>query len=377
MDGLVVRTPYAAISEVTNSTHFNIAVEISTFNQPIATGSKLHLFDSSGNVSSLTVGSATWLNDTGGKGNYSIVTSTALPSGAGVGTALICSSLSPTSTTIHNSSFTNIAGSAVMAMSGDLTIDGITASHVMYPAVHIGDNVGSGGCSRNVVVRDSIFDSCSWRPKLETNFPGVITMANVHATHTAARNHNVTIHNNTFRNHLFDSAFPAINVSDTKTVALTDNVFENTHRGILIDTATVTGLTATGSDVIIDNTNNTQTYAELVGTFLDSSLNGYNGTKSRYSASPGAKARWTFVAPRTGTYAVHIYKVVNSGSDTNAKITVTHNGGSSVSYQNYTTGGSDWVSLGNFSFTEGATYTITNERSAGYLRADAVLFQQL
>ena len=131
-----------------------------------------------------------------------------------------------------------------------------------------------------------------------------------------------------------------------------------------------------GNDVVIDNTGNSTTYTEVSGTYNNSSLTGYSGSSRRYSGSTGAKAEWTLVSPKPDTYAVYIYKVVHSNSDTHAKITATHKNGSAVNYVDYTSGSSGWVYLGTYSFSGQSGYSITNERSNGNLRADAAVFIQ-
>ena len=156
---------------------------------------------------------------------------------------------------------------------------------------------------------------------------------------------------------------------------MSDNLFENVETSLLVQTSSVANDTFSGNDIVIDNDNNTATYAEVSGSWGASGLTGYNGSTTRFSAV-GGKATWRFVAPRTGNYAVYVYKIVNATSDTNAKLTVAHAGGSTTNFVNYTTGTSGWHSLGTFSFTAGNSYLVTNERSNGYLRADAVLFQQ-
>lgn len=96
---------------------------------------------------------------------------------------------------------------------------------------------------------------------------------------------------------------------------------------------------------------------------------------SRYSGTPGATATWDGWLPAAGTYDVYIYKIVHSNSDTNSRIDVTHNGGTSTQYLDYTSGSTGWVKLGTWSFSSGFNGSIKLTGSGnGYARADAVRF---
>ena len=112
------------------------------------------------------------------------------------------------------------------------------------------------------------------------------------------------------------------------------------------------------------------------GTWLNSNLTGYRGTKTRYSGTTGAYAQWQPTIPTTGNYDVFIYKVVHASADPNAKIVIKHSGGTTTKYVNYTTGTSGWVSLGTYNFTAGTTGNVRNYRNtnATNIRADAVYF---
>jgi len=375
MDGLVVRTPYAEITEIVSTTQIRVVAELATFGQTIATGSTVSLFDSTGAIATRTVSAAVWESDTGSAAHYLLTLSSALPTFAAVGTDLKLSGLAPASVSITNSAFKNIAGSAMILFTDNITVNGVNFTKTMYPAIHMGDNTGSGVCGSDITIQNSTFDRCAWLAKPETDIPGQITLAAVNTTFTTPRLHSVTISGNTFRNHLSSTTNPAINALDTDGLTIADNLFENVRQPVLLATS-VDNHSVTLSDVVVDNDNNTATHAELVGSFGASGLTGYNGSKTRFSGSTGAKASWTITPPRTGTYAVYVYRVAHSSSDTNAKLSVTHSGGTSVSYVNYSTGTSGWYALGTFSFTGGTDYTITNERGNGYLRTDAVMLQQ-
>lgn len=372
LDGFVVRTPYAEITSITDSTHFEIEPELATFGQVLSPGSSVTLISSTGNLFSRVISTATYNSTTG---RYAIVTQTALPSFAAVGTPLKVGAIGPSSVSITNSNFENIGGSAMILFTDNITVDNVSNVHIMYPAIHMGSNATSGVCGDNITIKNSLFDSCGWVEK--SGHRGMITLANDHNTYTEARLSNVTLQDNIFVNQ-FNGTDSAINATDTITLNVTGNHFENVWRGLKIDTTSVSGYTVAQNDVVIDNDSNATTYKEVSGSFGASSLTGYagyNGSSTRY-ASGAAKASWTFVAPKSGSYQVSIYKVVSPTSDTNAKISVAHDGGTAVSFLNYTTGVSGWTVLGTYNFTGGTSYLLTNERTNGYLRADAVRFVQ-
>jgi len=116
-------------------------------------------------------------------------------------------------------------------------------------------------------------------------------------------------------------------------------------------------------------------YSEA-GTWSNSSLPGYQNSSSRYSSASGQYAQWKPTIPSTGSYKVYIYKIVSANSDPNAKINITHAGGVTTKYVNYTTGSSGWVDLGTYNFNQGIQgYVRTYFNSSGsYARADAAYF---
>ncbi|HEY0946875.1 MAG TPA: glycosyl hydrolase family 28-related protein [Opitutaceae bacterium] len=377
MDGLVVRTPYARITNIDASDRrvFTIATELATSQQPIASGTSLSIFSSTGNLYTRVVSSAAWVSDTNGEGIYNVTTQTDLPAFAAVDTVMKVAGLAPTSVSITDSSFKNIAGSAMILFTDHITVDNVASHRVMFPPIHLGDNTGSGACGSNITIQNSHFEESGWMPKPESDLPGLITLMNVNATYLEPKLHGVTISDNTFRSHLRGASNPAINARDTDGLTMAGNLFENVGQPLLVEASSVTNDTFTTADVVIDNDGNAVTYTEVAGSFGSSGLTGYNGSTTRF-AGAGAKAAWSFTAPRTGAYAVYVYKIVHPTSDTNAKLSVGHDGGTAITYVNFATGAPGWYSLGTYNFTAGNTYTITNERSNGYLRADAVLYLQ-
>lgn len=128
-------------------------------------------------------------------------------------------------------------------------------------------------------------------------------------------------------------------------------------------------------DGYTDNEGPTASRYSETGTWTTSTLRGHTlENVSRYSGTAGATATWRGWVPAAGTYDVYIYKIVSTGNDTNARIDVTHNGGTSTQFLNYATGTTGWVKLGTWSFSSGESGTVKVIRGNGNARADAVKF---
>jgi hypothetical protein len=374
-DGFVVHAPYGMITNVTSTTNFVVSMVVSTSGQTIYAGSKLRLLDTAGDSTERTVGSNAVHQLINGQSGYTIVLTEPLPAFAGVGTFLKVEDISPDSVTVTDSNFENIAGSALILLTDHITVSNTTHRKIMYSAAHIGSNDGTGMAGDTVQVLDSVFDTCGWMAKT-TLTPGMLTFANLHDVVTNGVIRNVTVKNNLFKNQMFSPTKPAVNMMNIDTLAISSNTFENVYSGLKINTATVSGWQVSGNTVIIDNDTNNATYTEVSGTFLASSLKGYNNSTTRYSGSAGAVARWQMICPESGDYQVYVYKVVHSTSDTNALISIGHDGGTDTTSINYAAGTSGWHYLGTYNYTGQQTYTISNQRQNGFLRADAVKFVQ-
>jgi hypothetical protein len=118
----------------------------------------------------------------------------------------------------------------------------------------------------------------------------------------------------------------------------------------------------------------------------------YNGS-GRYTDEVGATATFTPDLPEADTYDVYAWWNCWTGRDTNAKITVTHQGGSDVIYRNQSADVDNvpvcygpltspccgqWILIGTYSFAAGTAGSVSIERHAGSLGsstiADAVKF---
>jgi hypothetical protein len=374
-DGFVAHAPYGMITNVTSATNFVVSMVVSTSGQTIYAGSKLRILNALGDITERTVGSNAVHQLINGQSCYAIVLTEPLPAFAGAGTFLKVEDISPDSVTVTDSNFENIAGSALILLTDNITVSNTTHRKIMYSAAHIGANDGTGIAGDKVRVVDSVFDTCGWMAKT-TATPGMLTFANLHDVVTNGVIRNVIVKNNLFKNQMFGPTNPAVNMMDIDTLAISSNTFENVYSGLKINTATVSGWQVFGNTVIIDNDANAATYAEISGAFFTGSLKGYNNSTTRYSGSSGAVAQWQLICPKSDAYAVYIYKVVHSTSDTNALISIGHDGGTDTTNINYAAGTSGWHYLGTYTYTGQQTYAISNQRQSGYLRADAVKFVQ-
>jgi hypothetical protein len=79
-----------------------------------------------------------------------------------------------------------------------------------------------------------------------------------------------------------------------------------------------------------------------------------------------------------GDYQIRFFKVVHPNSDSNAKVTVSYNGGTYTEYLNLRQGPSGWFTLNSgipFPFTTSSPAVVTLERGNSNSRADAVMFK--
>lgn len=376
-DGLVVRSPYARIVEIPNpgTNTLNLAVELNTFSEPIHAGSKLTFIASNGTWTDRIVSSASQYDVINNESYYTVTLTSALPGFAQVGTNLRIAAFTPSSVSISDCDFENIAGASLILLANDITVERTKHRKIMFEAIHMGAHNIEGMTGNNIQVLDSTFDSCGWIPK-PGQPAGSIIVYNAHDTAPEDKVRNAVISNNVFSNQLYDPSIPAIYLANAHGINLDNNTFENVYKAMRFE-STATGFTLTNNAVVIDNTGNGATFGEVSGNFQDSSLKGYHDSNTRYAWWNGAKAEWTFIAPKSSNYDVYIYVVQHPTSDPNALITVESDNPDAQHNVDYTTGGSGWHLLGNYPYTGQASYTITNQgQGGGYLRADAVMFVQ-
>jgi Tfp pilus tip-associated adhesin PilY1 len=112
------------------------------------------------------------------------------------------------------------------------------------------------------------------------------------------------------------------------------------------------------------------------------SPNEYNDS-SFYTSNSGDYAKWTPTFSETKQFDVYAWWNCSDTRDTNAKFTITHNGGTTVVYKDQSSGGSlgcgEWKLLGTFTFNAGTAGSVRVDRHSGSTgsstNADAVKFE--
>jgi PKD repeat protein len=129
------------------------------------------------------------------------------------------------------------------------------------------------------------------------------------------------------------------------------------------------------TEVIIDNStaNTTST-----GTWQVSGASGYYGANSLWSRD-GATYTWRFNPPQTGLYEVSMWWTLWSSRSTSIPVTIQNSGATARVNINQQQNGSQWNSLGQYSFEAGMTYnvTITSQPGPSSTNADAVRFTRV
>ena len=89
----------------------------------------------------------------------------------------------------------------------------------------------------------------------------------------------------------------------------------------------------------------------------------------------GAKceARWSASVPAKGMYPVYVSYKTLENSTSEARYTVTHDGGSTTFLVNQRMGGGTWIYLGTFAFSGSATVTLSNTVSKNAFRSGSVV----
>ncbi|MEU4564706.1 DNRLRE domain-containing protein [Actinoplanes sp. NPDC023936] len=125
--------------------------------------------------------------------------------------------------------------------------------------------------------------------------------------------------------------------------------------------------------VLVDSSDSNNTASQ--GAWTAGSATGQYGYDV-YTAPAGsgsAQYNWQLNIPRDGAYQVFAYYPQITGAATDAKFTVTHAGGDTVTTVNQSTGAGTWVSLGSYTFTEDGAQKITlTDQANGKVVADAV-----
>jgi RHS repeat-associated protein len=129
-----------------------------------------------------------------------------------------------------------------------------------------------------------------------------------------------------------------------------------------------------GRDVVlVDSSDSNNTASQ--GAWTSGAATGQYGYDV-YTADAGtgsAQFNWQLNIPRDGTYEVFVQYPQITGAATDAKFTVTHNGGSTTKTVNQTINTGTWVSLGSYSFVEeGAQKVTLTNQANGTVVADVV-----
>lgn len=232
-DPIVLRSRYARIGQVTDSTHFRI--EVATGGASMPAGSTLGLWSAAGQLEYVTVSSATYTSSP--TNGYNIVSSSALPVWAGVGTELKMSAFMPDSVLISRCDFKNNAGSDVICFSDNVTVISNTHFKASDAAIYLGSNDSDAGvCGNNIKIQDSIFTDCGWVGKNEVF--GAISIENENAFQTAK------VNDLEIRGNIFDSIAPgaAIALRDIDGCDIASNTFIDVWAAVSTDKTTSTNV---------------------------------------------------------------------------------------------------------------------------------------
>lgn len=305
--------------------------------------------------------------------HYTIDLSETLPSFVSVGSVLTPHSWLFDHVTITNSYFSKIAGGAVVFQNMHANITDCVFDNIMYSPIELGTTDSETCPAQDVAVNRCIFNNSGWETKAYGK-TGLLSVGSGNDDLPGMLNREILVQSNLFMNTTEFNGI-GIQLSDLSAVLVEGNEFLNVSDSIFSAASATEKISLLENTIVVDNDHNFDSYAELEGTWLDSSLTGYDGSETRFSAYT-SRVRWTPDLPASGLYDVYIYKVVHSTSDQNAKITIHSEDGDSVQYLDYTAGTPGWVSLGTISFTSGTNGFVQNEYQGPgtYTRADAVKF---
>ncbi|MCX7747527.1 MAG: S8 family serine peptidase, partial [Clostridia bacterium] len=107
----------------------------------------------------------------------------------------------------------------------------------------------------------------------------------------------------------------------------------------------------------------------------NSYLTAYRGSGALISSTPNDTVAWTPDIPETGDYNVYVWYANSSDNTTNAKYSITYNGGiASVTVDQTKTGG-HWKILGTYRFLKGKNGSVKLTVASGKTIADSVMFE--
>ncbi|MEV6867420.1 DNRLRE domain-containing protein [Streptosporangium subroseum] len=162
---------------------------------------------------------------------------------------------------------------------------------------------------------------------------------------------------------------------DGKTKTHSDNGVPLGLDVVLDDNSDTGQVTATGSWTTI-GTSSGSGLAAAAGPMATTAETGSGFTGYDYAIAPAGTGSstftWNLTTPAPGTYTVQV-KYPTGATASNAKYTIKHDGGEATATIDQTTKAGEWVSLGEFAFTEGNTHSVTlTDEANGTVAADAV-----
>lgn len=182
----------------------------------------------------------------------------------------------------------------------------------------------------------------------------------------------LVVNGNSLNGYVDDMSTPKITTTDSSPIAQGSIGLRTFSQTASYDDIQVENFnTTTPADIIIDNGDNG--YTET-GTWLGSSLSGYNGSTSRYSTSPNSIAKWSAYAPETGSYNVYVWYPSNNNT-TDAKYTISSLNGTWVKDIDQTKNVNTWNKVATVSATKDSTLSVSLNTISGNTRADAVKYE--
>lgn len=126
--------------------------------------------------------------------------------------------------------------------------------------------------------------------------------------------------------------------------------------------------------VLVDNSDFNNTNMTGTWTAADTATGKYGHNYQTRPAGSGSNTfNWRLSVPQDGTYEAFVRYPQVSGAAGDARYTVTHENGSTVRTVDQSTDAGAWVSLGSYSFTEGADKSVSlSDEATGTVVADAV-----
>lgn len=112
------------------------------------------------------------------------------------------------------------------------------------------------------------------------------------------------------------------------------------------------------------------------GTWMESGLTGYNGSKTRYTSEKDAAAQWQAKVVSEGSYEVWLYQIGNANNSKSVSVNVTGGTPETDVTEDWSSVASGWKLLGEYNFEKDAVCSVQIKNLSSdvnkYMRADAV-----